>query len=64
MELPFLSVIGHSVSSEQKRNAPQTRQTNYGVNQSAEQGTCPAEEPGNQIELENADEAPVQTTDD
>jgi len=64
-ELPcFLFPFDDVVPAKQERNAPQTCQAYKGIDQSAEQGTGAAKEPGNQIELKNSHKSPVETTDD
>ena len=60
----FLFTVNDGSSAKQKRNTPQTCQSDDCVNKAAEQGTLSAKQPGNQIELKNTNQSPVQTTDD
>ena len=66
VELPsfLLFPFDKSISAEQKCGTPNTCQADNGVNQPAEQGTLTTKEPSYQVELENTDQSPVQTSDD
>ena len=57
----FLFPIHNCLSAKQKRNAPKTGQTDYGVYQAAEEGTGAAKQPSNKVKLKDPNEAPVQT---
>ena len=61
----FLLLRGnHFVSfSEQQGNAPNSRQGNYGIDNSWEYSIASAENCRNEVVLEEPDQAPVQTTD-
>lgn len=48
---------------KEQGNAPQTRRAHDGVNDPAPDGGLPAEDPGDQIELEHADQRPVDRAD-
>ena len=50
-------------SAEQQGNAPQTSQTNQGIDDPAEYSALSAKEPRNQIKLKNANQSPVNGTD-
>ena len=64
-ELPLLLFSVHTAHvPHQERNTPQACQTDEGVYDPAEQTCLTAKEPGDQVESENAHQAPVQTTDD
>ena len=60
----FLFSLHDSVSAKQEGNAPQTGKSYDGIDQSAEQSTGAAKQPGNQVKLENTHQAPVQTAND
>lgn len=64
MAAPFLIIAAAAASAEQERNAPQTGQTDDGVNDPAEQCALTAKKPGNQIELENTYKTPVRASND
>ena len=49
-----------AVISEKKRNTPETRKRNYRIDYSAYDRVLSAEQPGNQVKLENTDETPVE----
>ena len=55
----FLFTVDDGSFPKQKRNAPETCQTNDCVNNPAEQRTLSAKQPRNQIKLENTNESPV-----
>ena len=50
--------------AEEQGNAPKSRQTDEGEDNSAEGGSLSAEKPAHKVELEQADRAPVQRADD
>ena len=50
--------------AKKQRDAPQPGCTDQGVDNAAEHGALPAEEPCNQVELKDADEEPVDGADD
>ena len=60
----FLLVITASASAEKQGNAPQACQADDGVDDAAYQSVLAAENPGHQVELENAHKAPVNASDD
>lgn len=60
----FLFSLNDLVSAKQEGNAPQTSKSDNGIDQSAEQRTGAAKQPGYQIKLENTYESPVQAADD
>lgn len=59
----LLFTFNDCLFAEKEGNTPQAGQCDYGINQPAEQGTCTAEKPGNQIKLKNTDEPPVEAAD-
>lgn len=63
---PFLFLCAKfcSVSAEEHCNAPQTGKSYKGVNDAAEQRILTAKQPRYKVELKNADETPVQGTND
>lgn len=63
---PFLFLCAKfcSVSAEEHCNAPQTGKAHKGVNDAADQSVLSAKQPGNKVELKNADKTPVQGTND
>ena len=68
MAAPFfgrlaLFVNAAATSAEEERDAPQTGQCDHGVNNSGQQRILSAEDPGYQIELENANQTPVDAAD-
>ena len=65
-ELPVFSLFAFDCVSpaKQQGDAPDARQAHQGIDDAAEQGIHPAEEPGHQVKLEKADEPPVQTPHD
>ena len=52
------------MAPEQQGDAPGTGQTYQGIDDAAQQRILAAEKPGHQIELEQANQTPVQTADD
>ncbi len=61
----FLLTINLLTSSAEKQgNAPKTSQSNQSINDPAEYSTLATEEPCNKIKLENANQAPVDGTND
>ena len=51
-------------SSEKKRDAPNTCQTDKCINDAADKTGLTAEDPRNKIEAEKSDKTPIQRTDD
>lgn len=63
MDCRFFALFLDCFSAEQKGDAPKTCQTNQGIHQATEQGKLASKEPGHQVKLKNADQTPVETTD-
>ena len=71
MQLLFLLDIRSSVVvgqylvpfAEKQRNAPQSRNGDQRKDDAADDGTRPAEDPGNDVELKQSDASPVDRTD-
>ena len=61
-----LLLIVHSTtaSAEQEGDTPKTRKGDDRVDDPADDGILTAEDPGNQVELKDTDQTPVDTTDD
>jgi hypothetical protein len=60
----FLLIAAAALLAEQEGNAPQSGKTDDSVNNTTENCVLTAKDPGNQIELENTDQTPVNTADD
>ena len=60
----FSLFVGNGVAAEQQRDAPDGRKTYQGVDHPADRGRLAAEEPGHQVETEQAHAAPVDPADD
>ena len=60
----FLFLFQEALPPKQEGNTPQTGQGDHGINQTAEQRTGAAEQPGHQVKLKNSHQSPVYTTDD
>ena len=58
------SALDHFTVAEQKRNAPQSRRANQRIDDTADDGGLSAEDGSDQIKLENADQPPVDGSDD
>ena len=57
-------LIGVGIGLEQQGDAPQTGQTDHGVDNARQQGGRTATDPSDQIKLEQANATPVERTDD
>lgn len=60
----FASALDHFAVAEEKGDAPQAGGANQGVDDAAEHGCLAAKDRGDQIELEDADQPPVDGADD
>ena len=60
----FLSILDGFSGTEQKGNAPKSRQGDYRVDDTADKGILSAEDPRYQIKLEQANAAPVHGAND
>ena len=62
--LRCLSILDGFSGTKQKGNAPKSRQRDDRVDDAADQGVLSAEDPRYKVKLEQADAAPVHSTDD
>lgn len=62
--LPLFAVDLLPTSAKQQGNAPQTCKTDQCINDAAEHCALSAKEPCNQVKLKNANQSPVDGTDD
>jgi hypothetical protein len=60
----FLFSLNVFPFAKQQGDTPKTGKTDQGKNDSADHGALSAEQPRNQVKLENTDQTPVQTSDD
>ena len=59
-----LFIVTASISSEEKRNAPYTSQSDYGVDYSADYCSTAAECPSNKVKTKKSNKTPVECADD
>lgn len=58
-----LIILAAKASAHQQADAPKSREANNRVNDSTEERALPTEKPCYQVKLENANQAPVNGTD-